>query len=928
MDKQTENALTAEQTLQVSIVENAPPPTTSCTLGLTPEFRLVKITKRGGSLSKRISRDGDGQLKVDASACGMSRGNALTFVVKDGMAGLARLYADLRENEAVVFSNTDLGTDPREVCTESVFKDEKKQNPNVITRSKRFLPSASAPGLQLFEVDDHGLPPGKRAPDANQLVEMLAELLPELDVPGAARLMTHSTSSHIYDTNTGQQIKGDGGKHIAMLLSDQSASGRLKTLLDVRQWANGHGHIYISRDGRQIERTVLDLSVFAPERLVFEAGAVLGDGLEQRRPAPTAVEGHPLDMSRLPSPTLTERELANKAKAIAKQASSADAEEIRSKYLREEAEKLIAQRGIDQDEADRIVALRAEIASLDDGDTLTFTDKRADDTQTVGYVLDRIEQYIGRAMCDPLEPDYGPSKAMILRGPGGQPYIQSFAHGGRRLTFCRIQGQEGAVDQALFPFTDLANAHRIANAFGDSLIATATGWNVFTGSHWQRADHLAEQKALNLSRLILQDPQYLALRSRIEQNDFADKDKWWKAQKLAGKWTTFAAQSENQAKITAALNMAKTLLWRDVWEMNTDPWLFNVMNGTIDLRTGVLRPHDREDFITMLAPIDFTPDATCPTFEKTVLEIFDGDDQLCRFLQRFLGYSLTGLTIEQQMLIAWGDGANGKTTILGTIQKILGRDYFGAAPPRLLEATRWDRHPTEIADLYGKRVVIASETEEGAQLREAFLKLATGSDWLKGRFMHKDFFEFEPTHKFILQTNHKPEVKGTDYAIWRRLLLLPFEIIFGDKTAIDAGDASRLKDTSLSTKLSSEREGILAWMVRGCIEWQRQGLAPPTKVRGATDSYREEQDRMGQFVADHCEYKEGHQVEQAVIYKQYQYWCSNNGYHPMGSNKFRKQLLKLARGKVTVSRISVGTRKNIASYVGIMVPDDKFITTH
>lgn len=887
----------------------------------TPPFRLVRVTKKGGSLSKRIARTASGGIEVDSSACAMSRGEAITVAVDDGMAGLAKLYGSLGHNEAVVLSNAGLGPQAREICTEAAYGGERRRNPNIICRAKRFLAGVAAPGLQLFEVDDHGLPDGISAPDATQMVAILEELLPELDVAGAAKLMTHSTSSFIYDASTGEELKGEGGKHLAILLSDQSRAKDLKTLLEVRQWANGHGHIYISRDGKQHKRTVFDLSVFAPERLVFEAGALLPPDLEQRRPAVVATEGHALDMARLPLPTLAERELADKAIRIAMDATRAAAEKARAAYIQTEGTKLAVERGLSQPEAERIVALRAETQSLDDGDVLIFSDKGRQEARAIGYVLDHIEEYVGRPICDPLEPERGPSKAMILRGPGGQPYVQSFVHGGRRFTFERILGREGAADQALFDFSDLANAHRLAAAYGGGLIATASGWYVFDGRRWERADHLAERKALNLSRLVLQDPKYLALVEEVKRNDFGDKREAKDADAQLKKWSAHAALCENKAKIAAALNVARTLLWRDVEEMNPDPWLLNVLNGTIDLRTGVMRAHDRDDLITVLAPVEYDPSATCPAFEKTVLEALGGDVELVAFLQRFLGYCLTGLTLEQKILIPWGDGSNGKGTILGAVQKVLGKDYCGVAPPKLLEATHSDRHPTEIADLYGKRLVIASETEEGAQLREAFLKLATGSDPLKGRFMRKDFFEFEATHKFILQTNHKPEVKGTDYAIWRRLLLLPFEVIFGDQADIDAGDARRLKDRSLPDKLSGEAEGVLAWLVRGCAEWRRLGLAETDTVRAATGEYREEQDRIGQFVAEHCEYDAQQSIEQTTLYSRYKGWAAQNGYYPMGSGKFRKQFLKAARGKVTVGRTTTGTRKNVAAFQGVRVSD-------
>lgn len=885
----------------------------------TPAFQLVRITKKGGTLSKRISRDSSGSLVVDNSACALNAGKAATVRITEGMKQLKALYAGLADNEAVVFSNVDLGDQPRDICTESVYGERKKTNKDIITRTKRFFPAASAPGLLLFEVDDHGLPPGRNPPDGKGMLELLTALLPELDVPGAARLLTHSTSSFIYDAETGDQIKGEGGKHLAILVSDQSAIHRLRELLEIRQWAQGHGHIYVSRDGRQIERTTFDLSVFAPERLVFEAGAKLGADLKQRRPEAEAVEGHALDMSKLPAITLAERERADRVKSQAKAVMRDEAEKVKSDYIRLEAEKLVALRGVSSDEAKQIVAIRAETGMLNDGDVLTFTDRGSSETQTVGHVLDHIEQFIGRAMCDPTEPEYGPSKAMILRGPGGQPFVHSFAHGGRRFLFQRHQGVEGAADRALFPLSDLANAHRIVRAFSGQLISTATGWYVYDGRHWKKGDQLAEQKAFNLSRLVLNDPAYVALKKRFDENGFASPGEAENAEMELKSWRQFAQSCENRSKIAAALNMARVLLWRDMSDLNPDPMLFNVMNGTIDLRTGQLRPHDPEDLITMLAPVNYVPDAQCPTFEKIVLEIFDGDANVVDFMQRFFGYSLTGMTTDQVMLIPWGDGSNGKSTLLGVIQQVMGKDYCGPAAPKLLEGTRSDRHPTEIADLYGKRLVIASEAEEGSQLREAFLKLATGGDVLKGRFMHKDFFEFEPTHKFVLQTNHKPEVKGVDYGIWRRLLLVPFEVTFGDQAAIDAGEAKRLKDKDLPAKLASEQEGVLAWMVRGCMDWQKQGLAPPEKVQAATSTYRGEQDRIGQFIDERCELATKYSIARDDLYRVYCVWAEQNGYFPLGINKFHRQLIKAGSGKIESAKSTTGPRKNITIFNGITI---------
>lgn len=185
--------------------------------------------------------------------------------------------------------------------------------------------------------------------------------------------------------------------------------------------------------------------------------------------------------------------------------------------------------------------------------------------------------------------------------------------------------------------------------------------------------------------------------------------------------------------------------------------------------------------------------------------------------------------------------------------------------------------------------------------------------------MHQDFFEFNPTHKFVLQTNHKPEVKGADYAVWRRLMLLPFEVIFGDQHAIDSGEATKIKDKDLQNRLDSEREGIFAWMVRGCMDWQKVGLNPPPKVIAATDSYRDEQDRLGQFLDEKCEINLSKSTQRSLAYQSYKNWSISNGYYPLGIGRFHKLLLKAAKGKVIEGKSTSGEHKNVSIFKGLSI---------
>jgi putative DNA primase/helicase len=309
--------------------------------------------------------------------------------------------------------------------------------------------------------------------------------------------------------------------------------------------------------------------------------------------------------------------------------------------------------------------------------------------------------------------------------------------------------------------------------------------------------------------------------------------------------------------------------------LDADQWLLNVLNGTIDLRTGKLLAHRREDLITKLAPVEFHPDAECPKWMQFLADIFRGNSELAEFVQRLLGYCLTGDVSEQVLPIFHGSGQNGKSTLLTVILDLLGEDYAIQAASDLL-LTKKQEHPTEKADLHGKRLVACVETGEGRRLAESWVKQATGGEKIRARRMREDYWQFDPTHKLILATNHRPEIRGTDYAIWRRVLLVPFEV----KIPKDE------RDKRMAEKLKAEGPEILAWAVRGCLDWQRQrGLGEPDVVTAATQSYREDEDLLAAFIADRCETGPG-RVRAGELYQAYRDWAESAGERPMSQKRF------------------------------------------
>jgi putative DNA primase/helicase len=323
----------------------------------------------------------------------------------------------------------------------------------------------------------------------------------------------------------------------------------------------------------------------------------------------------------------------------------------------------------------------------------------------------------------------------------------------------------------------------------------------------------------------------------------------------------FARKSEQAPRLDAMLNLARSELPIPILPENLDAdrFLLNVLNGTLDLRTGKLRPHQREDYITKLVPVSYDPDASCPLWHQFLQDIMDGNQDLITYLQRVVGYGLTGDVSEQCLWFFHGAGANGKSTFLGTILAMMG-DYGMQAVSELLMAKAHESHPTERADLFGKRFVATIETEDGKRLAESLMKQMTGGDKMRARKMRQDFFEFDQTHKIFLAANHKPVIRGTDHGNWRRIKLVPFTVTIPDEK----------KDKTLPEKLKAELPGILAWAVRGCLDWQRNGgLAEPDEVRQATANYRAEQDTVAGFLADCCVTHQEFRVQTSLLFKAY-----------------------------------------------------------
>jgi putative DNA primase/helicase len=302
--------------------------------------------------------------------------------------------------------------------------------------------------------------------------------------------------------------------------------------------------------------------------------------------------------------------------------------------------------------------------------------------------------------------------------------------------------------------------------------------------------------------------------------------------------------------------------------LDRDPWLLNCLNGTLEQRGFPhLRAHRREDLITKCLPVPYDPDAPCPTWLDFLDRIFGGKQDLIRFVQRAIGYSLVGEIRDQVLLLCWGTGANGKSTLLQAIAALLG-DYAATLAAETLLARKSDAALVlnDLSTLQGARFVIAVESDMGRRLAEARVKQLTSVEAIKVKRLFADVYSIAPSFKLWIATNHKPRITGTDHAIWRRIRLIPFDIAIPDDE----------QDHGLGAKLETERAGILAWAVQGCLGWQAEGLGAPQEIREATAAYREQMDNMASFIAERCVEEKGAQVTATDLYDAFAAWSKRD----------------------------------------------------
>lgn len=443
---------------------------------------------------------------------------------------------------------------------------------------------------------------------------------------------------------------------------------------------------------------------------------------------------------------------------------------------------------------------------------------------------------------------------------------------------------------ATYDHSDLKNGERLREYFGSDLkyVEEWDEWIVWDGRRWVRSRTAALAMAKETSRRMLGAT---ASRLRDAEEMPADESSPETLKRLQREFQ-WAAESQSAVRIRAMLDLARAekALCVGVKELDQKGDFLNVANGTVDLRTGRLDKHSKAHLSTRLTAISHNDSATAPRWATFLSDSMGGDVELISYLQRLVGYSLTGSIQEHLLVFFYGEGANGKSTFLNTIQRLLG-EYAGPAVRNLLFRKRNDEHPTGLADLHGKRFVVCSEIEDGKIFDEALVKDLTGGEPINARRMRQDPWSFDPTHKLFIAGNHKPVVRGDDHGIWRRLRLVPWEVRVTEP------------NRRLGEELLEELPGILNWAIEGCLAWRRDGLVEPEAVREATRGYRAESDLVGAFLKDKVAFvREGARpaVLRADIRAAYEEFCREMGAEPLGARRFSERLRKEGASDTTL----------------------------
>jgi putative DNA primase/helicase len=407
----------------------------------------------------------------------------------------------------------------------------------------------------------------------------------------------------------------------------------------------------------------------------------------------------------------------------------------------------------------------------------------------------------------------------------------------------------------IHPLTQLGNSERLVDTLGHVLsYSPELGWLMYDGTRWR---HVEDEEVEHLAKAVVRSIHHEAGNEDDSERRIA-----------ISKW---ARTSEAKANITAMVSLAKGAVFARLNCFDQHSNLFNVANGTLDLNTQTLRPHDPQDLLTVVSPVEFVPEATCPTWDKFLKRIFRSHPEIPAYLQAVIGYSLTASTKEQMIVFLYGLGANGKTTFIETVLALFGISEYGykVSAETFLSSGRANAGPQpEIAALKGKRVVVATESEAGRFLNETFIKESTGGDTMTARNLYHDPFSFRPEFQAFLATNNRPVIREQTKGLWRRIRLVPFiETITDEERIADLGEYLRTEEMS----------GVLNWALEGYRMYCEDGLITPQAVIDETEAYQSDEDPLGDFLAATCVLDAETTIPLSALNHVYKGWCETNG---------------------------------------------------
>ncbi len=458
--------------------------------------------------------------------------------------------------------------------------------------------------------------------------------------------------------------------------------------------------------------------------------------------------------------------------------------------------------------------------------------------------------------------------------------------------------QPAKVDLIRFNFSDVGNAERLIATFGKIIRyrpGWKNGWLIWSGKHWQvDYDNKIEVLARKVIKLLQQQGNDIPMDSE-------------KHEALKKEILKFVLKSENDNRIRAMINQAKSHSNIVIKELNKNPFLLNYQNGTLNTKTGKLQAHNRRDYITRLVELNHDPGAACPNWIEFINKIFLCNTELIEYIQKSIGYSMTGNASLQCFYILHGQGSNGKGTFMKTVQTILGGYSATLKGNSLMEKMGDEGARGDLAKLENKYFVVVNELEEGKSFDEALVKsLSSGADEvIPVRRMYEEEFDLRPTFKMWMTTNKLPKIKGTDQGIWRRVRKIPFEYNFEK-------DAEK-NENFFEEKLIPELPGILNWALEGCLKWQRDGMQVPDIVKYAIDDYKHDMDPVQRFIEECCMVSETVKANRGALYTAYKDWCGENNEYTLSATKLNRKLMERGYPMVIIHGVKYWKNIGLAS---------------